>query len=572
MSESEFERLYQEFVRKGGGTYTFDGSAQTPAAYYDLTSLTELSDSEIAQLEAAQEQYNRQAALNTISTELAANAFTNPFNLINQSGRNAYIYLSTNPNFLLIEALNVAINGSANRQDILDYFISSGIGTSFLSLPSLPLTASSMYDLVQSHTDSQVSNLVQTLQDVNSLVNMSKQFGEQDSSCNMFNELMGLLSGSFDGVFNYLEGITKPITDFINSVSSQISNITSLIQNGVSNLVSQITNALSPVINTVKSAMNAVGDIVSKATGFISDITNQVAKEAAGLLNLASNLLEKAKALAIAAASFDVCQLAVLMRTGSNQLTSALSQFATPLSSPLPTVPTSIDPRANPISVQSAVSSARQSSLTAMGVPQSPLRGAVTLYNPISAYLTSALNKITEPLNDAFSTIQSVTGQVNVVKNALSNFQSGGSVNGISSDDSSIPTGSPQMVKSKAFNTYSSTYMNSLLKRKTDLKNLRLEITNGTSRTDVPYTTAVKGQAKTIIESLALTESSISSMMTAHTKLLTYVSIDGKRNQDIEDFAKEEYETNVSPNTVSLLSSSKRVYDSSLSWWNSVKI
>jgi uncharacterized protein YoxC len=472
----------------------------------------------------------------------------------------------------LIQALNSAINGSANKQEILDYFILSGIGTSFLSLPSLPLTANAMYDQVQSHTDSQVSNLVQTLQDVNSLVNMSKQFGEQDSSCNMFNELMGLLSGSFDGMFKYLEGITKPITNFINSVSSQISNITSLIQNGVSNLVSQIKGALSPVIDKIKGAMGAVGDIVSKAKGFISDITNQVAKEAAGLLNLASNLLDKAKALAIAAASFDVCQLAVLMRTGSSNLTSALSQFATPLSSPLPTVPTSIDPRANPISVQSAVSSARQSSLTAMGVPQSPLRGAVTLYNPISAYLTSALNKITEPLNDAFSTIQSVTGQVNVVKNALSNFQSGGSVNGISSDDSSTPTGSPEMVKSKAFSTYSSTYMNSLLKRKTDLKNLRLEITSGTSRTDVPYTTAVKGQAKTIIESLSLTESSISSMMAAHTKLLTYVSIDGKRNQEIEDFAKEEYDTNVSPNTVSLLSSSKRVYDSSSSWWNSVKI
>lgn len=572
MSESEFERLYQEFVRKGGGTYTFDGSSQTPAEYYDLTSLTELSADEIARLQAAQEQYNRQAALNTINSELSNNTFTNPFDNITQSGRNAYNLLENDPGVNLVNELNNAIIASSSQQEIIDYFVASGIDPAFLSIATLPGMAYIMYDLVQNHTGSQVANLVQTLQDVSSLVNMSKQFGEQDNSCNAFNALMGLLSGSFDGVFGFLEGLVKPVMDFIKPFMGPISSIIGLIQQGAAGIVNLIKGVLDPIMGAFSSAMNSVGELFTKATGFISDITNQVANEISGLLGLASNLAQMAQALAIASSSFDVCQMAVLMRTGSAVFNSALQLFSTPLPSFAPAIPTISDPRANPLTVQNAVASARQSTLTAPGVPQSPTIPSAMLYEPMSAYLTSPLSKLMAPINDVFSTIQSVTGQISMVKNMLTGFESGGSANGISSSDFAQSTSQPKMVKSRAFNTYSSTYMNDLLRRKTDLKNLRIDITNGISRTDVTYNTAALGQAKSIIESLSLSEKSITTTLDSHTRILTYVTLDGKREQELEDATANEYNTVISPSVKGLLSSTKRVYDTSFAWWNSTKI
>ena len=572
MSESEFERLYQEFVRKGGGSYTFDGSSQTPAEYYDLTSLTELSPDEVARLQAAQEQYNRQAALNTISSELALNTFTNPFSNITQSGRSAYNLLEVDPGVSLIRSLNTAIIASSSQQEIIDYFVASGIDPAFLSIANLPGVAYLMYDQVLNHTDSQVANLVQTMQDVTSLVNMSKQFGELDNSCNAFNELMGLLSGSFDGIFGFLEGLVKPVIDFIRPFMAPLESILSLIQQGASGLISMIGNILDPILAPFKSAMNAVADLFSKATGFISDITNQIANEVAGLLGLASSLAQMAQALAIAASSFDVCQMAVLMRTGSATLTSALQQFSTPLPSLPSAIPTMVDPRANPITVQNAISSARQNTLTAQGVPQSPVAAGAMLYEPMSAYLTSPLSKLLSPIADAFSTIQSITGQVNVVKNLASSFDIGGSANGISSADYATVSSQPKMVKSKAFSTYSKTFMNDVLRRKTDLKNLRLDISNGISKQGVSYSTSALGQAKSIIETLSIAEKSITTTLDSHTKLLTYVSQDGQRIQEIEEYAANEYSNVIYPSMNGLLSSTKRVYDTSLAWWNSAKI
>lgn len=572
MSESEYERLYQEFVRKGGGEYTFDGTTQTPAEYYDINSLTELTAEERARLDAAQEQYNRQAALNAINEELLNGAFTNPLTAIVQSGINSFNLMESDPGVLLVDDLNSAINASPYRQDILDYFTSSGIDIGFLSVSSLPGQAYPMYEQVQTHTDSQVSNLVQTIQDVNSLVNMSKQFGEQDNSCNKFNALMGILSGSFDGIFSFLEGVTKPIMDFIRPFMGPISTIIGIIQAGPAGIIGLITQALGPVMASFTSAMNSVSDLVSKATGFIGSITSQITNEISGLLNMASSLIQMAQALSVAAASFDVCQLAVLIRTGSSTLTSALQQFSTPLPRIPSAISTSIDPRANPLSVQNAVTSARQSTLTAPGVPQSPLIPSAMLYEPMSAYLTSPLSKLMAPISEAFSTIQTVSGQISMVKNMLTDFKSFGSIGGVTTADYAETSATPTMIKSKAFKTYSSTFMNQVLRRKTDLKTLRTEITQGLSDPSVTYPTSVKGQANAIIESLAVAERSITTAMNGHTSVLTYASADGKRNDEIENYAKAEYETVIIPTMTGILNNTKRVYDTSFAWWNSVKI
>lgn len=569
MSESEFERLYQEFVRKGGGKYTFDGSDVTPAEYYNLQSLTELSADEKARLAAAQEQYNKQFALNTISTELATGNFTNPLTPMIESGRNAVCYrMASDGGITLMSQLNVAIRTNV---EILAYFNSIGLNPFFLQTADIPLRACPLYDDLQNHTNSQVANLPQTIEDVNSLVNMSKMFGEQDNTCNKFNALMGLLSGSFDGMIKYLEDIVKPITELIGQFIGPLTQILGIVAGGAAGAVYAISQILAPILDPFLAAMNDVAGMVGKAIGFISDLTNQVANEIAGMLGLASSLAAMAQAISIASSSFDVCQMAVLMRTASPNMVSALQLFSTPLPSPSPTVSTSVDPRADPTTVKNAVTQARQNTATAPGVPQSPLTANAILYEPISAYFTAPLSKLLSPITDVFSTIRSSTGQVSVTKNLTNGFTESGSTGGISSSDSAIVDTKAKVVKSRAFTTYSSTHMSNLLRAKTDLKNLRIEIVNEMNSGTSSFSVATIAQSKTITESLSNSENSITFALDAHTRNLTYKTVGGKRDENIETHMTQEYTTVINPSVESLLSASSRVLASSKSWWNSVK-
>ena len=78
-SEAEYERLYQQFVLNGGGNLSFTG-ANTPVEYYTQNLGTELTPAQIADLQARQAHYNRINALQTISSEIGANNFNNPYN------------------------------------------------------------------------------------------------------------------------------------------------------------------------------------------------------------------------------------------------------------------------------------------------------------------------------------------------------------------------------------------------------------------------------------------------------------------------------------------------------------
>ena len=77
-SEAELERLYQEFVLRGGGAFTFSNVNQTPAQFYSSTAGNTLTPSQQALLQQQQLQFNRQSAM-TIANELSANNFSNPY-------------------------------------------------------------------------------------------------------------------------------------------------------------------------------------------------------------------------------------------------------------------------------------------------------------------------------------------------------------------------------------------------------------------------------------------------------------------------------------------------------------
>ena len=376
-SEAEFERLYQEWVRNGGGTYTFDSSSQTPAQYYDATSTTELSPEQIAALEAAQEQYNRQAALNTILSEVNSNNFSNPYDTRASIGIQSYTNLANDPGTASITQLGntiESVSDATTRNALYDLLGGSSTTNSIFGISALPALAIGMFTSLRTHTNDQMVDFPK-LQEISSLANMNKSFGDIGGmqSCSLFNSLMGILAGSFDTAIDFaMQGVDK-LMQLLSPITSIIDQITSTIADFISGA---ITDVLGAVGSLVTGAIATLGGLVNSITGAITDVVNQIAAEAAGLLAMAAELASKAAALAMAAAALDPCQMAAILNVGSPQLKGAINQLQTPLSTARNLVETEIDARANPEVVQRTMDEAKNAALRATGVPQSPIRRA----------------------------------------------------------------------------------------------------------------------------------------------------------------------------------------------------
>lgn len=569
MSESEYERLYQEFVRRGGGQYTLDGTNKTPLEYYETVGDNGLTPEEEARLTAQEEQYNRSKALMTILDEIEANTFTNPFVGITEVGKDAYAKLSSDPVVEAIEILADVINGHTDKDAILDYFEDNGYGTDWLSTPTLDEIVEEMYDRVLEHTDDQVSDLPAKLDEVSSAVAMATQFDDtvnslNTQSCNLFNELMGLLAGAFDGMFDFIKDAVNPILDLLRPFLDKINEMASAITGAITDILSALDSILAPIKDAFARAMSAVNNLIGKVKGFVDDIFSQINSEVAGLINMANELLNRAKALALAAAAFDICQLAVLLRTGSNNLTDAITALTSPLPTPAPAVPVETDPRADPDVVSSSISSARRDAAVAPGVPQSPLRHVARPYDPISAYLLTLATDVSSALSGAISSALSVAGVTTTTSGVTTTTTSS---NATSDTAASEPV---SVVRSKAFEKFTMEYINRFLQVKNDVRKLRIEIRDEFSRDDVNYSVATVGQSRMYIETLQSLENNIQQRMLNITDQLVYRSEGGHRDEDIEEELNEKYDQLSSTAERTILSAERTENNISL-WFDSVK-
>ena len=564
-SEAEFERLYQEFVRRGGGTYTFDGSAMSPAEYYDVSSGTTLTAEQISKLEAAQEQFNRQSALNTFNAEIQANNFTNPYTDVANDGRNAFIALASDPGVVAVNNTSNAIGSVPDPQlqnDIinlitglvLDPTSSPVYGTqvyyenTLFGVPTLSGIMLPIYDDLETHTNSQVSDFPQTLSDVTALTSMNQQFGEQNNSCDSFNQLMGILSGIMDPALDFLKGIGDTIINALSPFIDIFNSITTSINDFINGSITDILGAISGIIDPVKAvfdkAMGLLNNVMGDVTNVIGNLTNQLLGEMSGLLGLADKLLAMAQALAMAAASFDICQLAALLKVGGPNIRSAVTQLTTPLSSVLPTVPTEVDARANPTAVTSALAAATRTALASPGVPQSPFTAAASLYEPVSAYLHSQVATLSGYLSEAFTT--SITASGAVISKLIPTFASGlGSQGGgNASDTGARPSETITSVRSRSHSDFTANYSDRLLQSRNQLKKFRITVT-----TSLPnLTTENQTQAKIIVERLQAQEAIISSTLNSSVSGLTYTVVGNINSDEIkEEQIAETYNTLIKP-------------------------
>ena len=477
-SEAELERLYQEFVLRGGGAFTLSNVNTTPAQYYNTVSGNTLTPSQQAFLQSQQEQFNRQAALSTISSEIAGNNFSNPYTARADTSIGLIQSFANNPTLTNVAALASAFGSfSATDKGLIFAGVLAATGVDLENLIKIGTIAGlgiAMFNSLKNHTAGQMSNLPQTLSDASSLAGMNAQFGEQKDSCSFFNEILGILSGAFDGTMDFIDGVFNKLGSLLNQtgVSGVIDSITNAISGAggvIGDIINAITNVISSVSNAISGALGEIGGLVGKVINAIADISNQIANEASKLLNLAAELASKALALAMAAAALDPCQMAVILNTGSQDMKNAVNQLNTPLSQ-APDIPTQVDTRADADTVIKTMDQAKQEASQSSGVPQSPFTNTGKTHQPLDAYLHNLFTEITGIFGDTFEAVKNAVGGTSITPIA----NTGSTI----SSSNAPPTQSPTTISSDAWRLWQSTYSNQLLGLKRDIKSLKLTITD----------------------------------------------------------------------------------------------
>ena len=569
-SEAELERLYQEFVLRGGGAFTLSNVNTTPAQYYNTVSGNTLTPSQQAFLQSQQEQFNRQAALSTISSEIAGNNFSNPYTARADTSIGLIQSFANNPTLTNVAALASAFGSfSATDKGLIFAGVLAATGVDLENLIKIGTIAGlgiAMFNSLKNHTAGQMSNLPQTLSDASSLAGMNAQFGEQKDSCSFFNEILGILSGAFDGTMDFIDGVFNKLGSLLNQtgVSGVIDSITNAISGAggvIGDIINAITNVISSVSNAISGALGEIGGLVGKVINAIADISNQIANEASKLLNLAAELASKALALAMAAAALDPCQMAVILNTGSQDMKNAVNQLNTPLSQ-ASDIPTQVDTRADADTVIKTMDQAKQEASQSSGVPQSPFTNTGKTHQPLDAYLHNLFTEITGIFGDTFEAVKNAVGGTSITPIA----NTGSTI----SSSNAPPTQSPTTISSDAWRLWQSTYSNQLLGLKRDIKSLKLTITDAIANKNFS-TEELKKQSVILADQLSTNETLVSQELKRANSQLVYKSEGNKfRIQTREDEKMALYNSTVGPSTDRLIKRVTKELTSTRVQWNSI--
>ncbi len=404
-SEAEIERLYQLFVAKGGGAGTFDNTNLTPKQYSDAMASSQLTALQLAQLQAREHQYNKSVALNSIADEIEANNFSNPY-----AARGAYSSSLFGSNGLATGATNVgslisALSGFSTVEKAAIFggvLAATGVDLDqIIKIAGLSALGIAMFSSLVDHTNNQTANIPQTMADASSLASMNSQFGPAggplppgETDCANFNDLMGILGGAFDGTLDFIDSTIQAIVSLINEtgITDLLTDIIAAI-GGAGSIVGDVIGAIiQALVGAGVALMKTLSPLVGKIVNAIGAMTSQIAKEIAGLVDMAAELIRKALALVLGGAALDPCQRAVLTNTGSDVMKDAVTKLNQPLASGPPhMIGTTADDRANPDRVNQVMDGVHKKADLAQGVVQSPLIESAKTYIPKDSDLHPAV-------------------------------------------------------------------------------------------------------------------------------------------------------------------------------------
>jgi len=573
-SEAEYERLYQRFVENGGGKLTFDNSDLTPAEYWNLNDEYDLTDEQKAALEAAEIQYNRSVALNTLADEIdKPNVFTNPLDGLITNGETAYAGWNTNPNVVSLDGLAQSINNfSGSQKPELDNFFKNlstvvGVGAGIFSVAALGISATQMYANLRTHSTNQVTNLPETMDQVSQVASLNQQFNPTSSGpCDIFNNLMGFMSGVYDGALEFVAGVKDKLAALIpQSIKNAIDTVKGVIDNftlGGSGIVDQIKSALGPAIDAFKNAIKGVSKLINAAMNAVDNLSKAIQAEINGLAQGLSSMLAKVKALAMAAMSLDPCKVDVLKRAGNDTINGAISTLNNPMGSIPSPVQTEVDPRANPADVASKLANAEKAALGEAGVPQSPIKANATGYSAQNAYLHSNASRVTgvethksEPVKDSVTGAKTSKPTKKTAKPKDIGWGKG-----------RYPT------NSEAYHEWIKKYNADVLSQLTEIRELIGNMEYVISAADFgDYTDSQKSYAVTASVELGESKNKLQyDAQRIKENLQYYATFKGNKEKHKEEETWETYKSYAVPTTESMLKQAKALIAKHRAWYDSI--
>lgn len=600
-SEAEYERLYQQFVLNGGGNLSFTG-ANTPVEYYTQNLGTELTPAQIADLQARQAHYNRINALQTISSEIGANNFNNPYNARSVAAIGAYNSMSTLPGMLAINDINNGFNSLINGilggtfgmpygQTLtlsngsivnvpVNAFTDSDAASAFLVGAILEATgvdfgklllgagligaATSMFGNLQNHTNSQITDLPGTLEQTSQLADLNKQFGESPDSCSLFNELMGIMAGAFDTVIDFTEDAVNVITDVMSQLGQALIDVAQYLLAPGGLLAVLLEKLIELIPQPIKDLFNALADTIGAAMTAISELTNQIANEIAKALELASTIAQKLAALAVAAAMLDPCKMAVILNTGSPEMIDAVNKVNSPVTGLNFPINTQVDERADADTVNATYNRALEDAKTATGVPQSPISSTAKKYFPQNAYLHDLEGPVTGAFSDrTFERTETPTGSKVTAKPTT------GSNSDTESNTVEIPAG-PTNFASKAFNSWRDKHFAKLGELRKRNNRVRLSSGRYYKKAKFPVE-AMRTETKLIKERSVNFTVELRNHYKEVNELFIYTSANNKRDPQQETRLQELFDTQQDLKTQKFLQRMETEISTMESQWESLK-
>lgn len=576
-TEAEFERLYQEFIRQGGGTHTFDNSNVTPVEYKKLIDL-ELTDTQREELDLLQKQYNDSVAYEILQDEITK--FQNPYANLCGDGSASFDSFNTNLMDLCLkldelDTVNPAAAESAREELSTQFGVSM---TDLCKVNNLAPEAKEMYHKVCEHTNEQIIDFPDKVSEASNFASVAVNFnppmttrGAGGGECSIFKQLMGIMSGVMDGAFGFLGNLPGMLMGLMNPLEGMLGGLIGQIQGMIDGLIPDISSMLGGLqglmtgIPDLSSIMGQFSGLMGGGFGAIGDITNQLLGEIAGIEGLQSQLAAMLPILNIGSIANNPCALGALLNAGTSLFGNAMTQLTGPTFSPQSLgIPTELDSRANASDVQSALSLANKFAATAPGVPQSPITSFNMAYEPFSAYL----HEVTSTANTADANI--LSGGIGDI---LGSIFSNNSSNAVGPQLDQTPTRNVHIVKSRSWKEYSKIFSDDILSARNDSKKLRAEIENALAFAEKREvynndTESLVLDARNMAEALRNVENDLSASIQRSKKRLSYTLTENVyRDDDKEEISTTLYNDEIQPQTTRLVKRAKKlIADTQINW------
>jgi len=155
-------------------------------------------------------------------------------------------------------------------------------------LNTLAPAASEMYREVCEHTNSQIADLPNTINEISSFSAIAQNFRPpttaNSSECSMFNEMMGIMSGVMDGAFSFLGDLPGTLTELMGPLEGIMGGMTGQLQGMIDGSIPDISSLMGGLDGVMNGGIEGLlGNIPGGLEGLLSTLPGGIEGVLGGL-------------------------------------------------------------------------------------------------------------------------------------------------------------------------------------------------------------------------------------------------------------------------------------------------